>query len=276
MNLVNKDSIKYLTLLRKALTASLYDESGWLVVNPKSFLKSLVVKSLNERSMHIVQRRAFNPVARQNGNDWPMFGFTMVGEKRLENIEECIANAIADGIAGDFVECGVWRGGSSIYARAVLDIYGATDRNIWLADSFEGMPARTSDDMADPELKGTTYLEASLEDVKKNFERFDLLDDRVKFIKGWFSETLSTAPIKAISILRLDGDYYSSTMDALTALYARVSAGGYVIIDDFNAFESCKAAVTEFFRQQGISPVLHQIDDNAVFWRRETAQSQPA
>jgi O-methyltransferase len=262
-------SKRYLDLLRKALTASLYDESAWLVVNPTSRWKAAIMGVLARRSLFLVKRRAFNAAAREGGEDWPMFGFTMAGSKRLGNVEDCVASVVREGVPGDFVECGVWRGGSAIFARAALDSYGAADRLVWLADSYEGMPARTSNDMTDPELKGTTYLEASLEDVKANFSRFDLLDDRVKFVKGWFSDTLPTAPIETISILRLDGDYYSSTMDALNALYEKVSVGGYVIIDDYNAFVSCKAAVTEFCERLGIRPTLHAVDNNAIYWRRE-------
>jgi hypothetical protein len=269
MNLISKDASKYLALLRKALSASLYDESAWTIVNSDSTLKKMLIRALNARSMQILLKRPFDPAARRGGKDWPMFGFTMAGELRLENVEDCIAHVVADKVPGDFVECGVWRGGSSIYARAALDAHGGADRLVWLCDSFEGMPARTADDLADPELKGTTYLEVSLENVQENFRRFDLLDDRVKFVKGWFSDSLPAAPIKTISILRLDGDYYSSTMDALTALYDKVSPGGYIIIDDYNAFASCKAAVTDFCKMHNINPTLHEIDDIAVYWRRD-------
>ncbi len=269
MKSVSNESSKYLGLLKSCLTASLYDESAWTIVKSRSPLKSAIIRELDKRSLQLVRRRPYDPVARERGSDWPMFGFTMAGARRLANVEECIASVVADAVPGDFVECGVWRGGSSIFARAAFDAYGARDRLVWLADSFEGMPARTSDDMADPELKGTTYLEQSLEQVKSNFARFDLLDDRVKFVKGWFSESLPTAPIGKISILRLDGDYYSSTMDALKALYSKVSVGGYIIVDDYNAFASCKAAITDFCKVENISPELHKIDDIAVYWRRE-------
>jgi O-methyltransferase len=261
-------SSKYLALLKKALTASLYDESAWTVVRSRSPLKSAVLKILAGRSLQVVRRRSFDAATREMGEDWPMFGFSMIGMKRMSNVEHAVATVISAQVPGDFVECGVWRGGAAIFARAALDVLGGEERTVWLCDSFEGMPDRTSDDMADPALKGTTYLEASLEDVKSNFERFDLLSDRVKFVKGWFSESLPGAPIGKIAILRLDGDYYSSTMDALNALYERVSPGGFIIIDDYYAFASCKSAVTDFCKKQKINPELHEIDNNAVYWRR--------
>jgi O-methyltransferase len=125
--------------------------------------------------------------------------------------------------------------------------------------------------MADGEFIGTEYLAVSLQQVQANFARLGLLDDRVKFLKGWFSDTLNDAPIGPISILRLDGDYYSLTMDALDALYDRVSDGGFVIVDDYNAFLSCKEAITDFCSTRNLRPDLRKIDDTAVYWRREPA-----
>lgn len=270
--MLDSGSRNYLELMKKALSASLYEESAWKVSTPNSIFKKLVHWVLSARSLMLVKRRPFDPAAREGGRDWPMFGFTMVGLRRLTNIEQCIASVVAEQVAGDFVECGVWRGGSSIFARAVLNAYGAEDRKVWLADSFEGMPARTTKDMADPELIGTTYLESSLEDVKSNFQKFDLLGDNVEFIKGWFSDTLSKSNIESISILRLDGDYYSSTIDALNGLYEKVSIGGYIIIDDYNAFESCKQAIADFCSAREIMPNIKPIDDVSVFWRREASQ----
>ncbi len=105
--------------------------------------------------------------------------------------------------------------------------------------------------------------------VRKNFERFGLLDSNVKFLKGWFSDTLPSASIEQIAVLRLDGDYYSSTMDALTALYDRVEVGGYVIIDDYGDFISCRRAVDEFLQSRHLSPSIVKIDSNGVYWRKE-------
>ncbi len=269
MSGLDASSARYLELLKATLTASLYDESGWSIPLPRWGPIKQVLKFLRRLSIIIVRERRFDPAARENGMDWPMFGFTMVGKKRLDNIEDCIASVVADGVPGDYVECGVWRGGSSMFARAALDLYGGQDRTVWLADSFAGMPARKEADMVDVNYVGTEYLAVSLQQVQSNFARFGLLDERVKFLKGWFSDTLKDAPIGPISILRLDGDYYSSTMDALDALYDRLSDRGYVIVDDYNAFVSCKAAITDFCNKRGLSPNLHKIDNTAVYWRRE-------
>lgn len=197
-----------------------------------------------------------------------MFGYSMVGHRRLENVEHCIRSVLDRSIQGDFVECGVWRGGASIYARAVLNALGATDRTVWLADSFEGLPVQQEQDKIDIAFAGMNHLAVSLDTVRQNFARFGLLADNVKFLKGWFCDTLKDAPIDKIAILRLDGDYYSSTMDALTALYDRVTLGGYIIVDDYNSLASCHRAVDDFFRSRDIAPRLTEIDRAAVFWRK--------
>src|SRR5205814_6734396 len=153
-------------------------------------------------------------------------GYTMVGHRRLENIQMCVEDVLRNQVPGDLIETGVWRGGASIFMRAVLKAYGVTDRKVWLADSFEGLPV-PKDENDGQDLSQVDYLKVSVEQVQANFARFGLLDDQVKFLKGWFSDTLPNRPVERLAILRLDGDLYSSTMDALRALYDRVSRGGY-------------------------------------------------
>ena len=262
---------RYLSLLKKALAATLYEESAWALIASRSVLKNLVRRILALFSLRLLLYRPYDKRARENGADWPMFGFTMIGTKRLDNIEECIEKVLDDKIEGDFVECGVWRGGASILARAALDAYGGSDRIVWLADSFEGMPKRQTSDLTDLALDGVSYLAVSLEDVKSNFSKFDLLDDRVKFIKGWFADSLPKSSIEKISVLRLDADYYSSTMDALNELYDKVSPGGYIIVDDYHVFTSCKAAITDFLASRAASPSLIEIDGSAVYWQHQSA-----
>jgi hypothetical protein len=103
--------------------------------------------------------------------------------------------------------------------------------------------------------------------VKRNFERYDLLDDQVRFLQGWFSETLPKAPIERLAVLRLDGDLYESTTDALVNLYDRLSPGGYVIVDDF-CIPACRQAVHDFRQTRGIQDEIIQIDWTGVYWRR--------
>jgi hypothetical protein len=249
---------------------------GRLYIRPKperdfwGVSRTLVYRALRRRSLRIVQINLFDESAREEGKDWPMFGYTMIGRKRLSNIQFCIENILEHNVEGGFVECGVWRGGASIFARAVLDAQGGTDRTVWLADSFRGMPVRTSeDDLSDRDLTNdNSYSAVSLEEVRANFARFDLLSDQVKFLKGWFCDTLPHAPIGKIAILRLDGDYYNSTMDPLKSLYDRVSIGGYIIVEDYNIFTSCRKAVADFCVKRSIKPDLRQIDSWSVFWQK--------
>jgi O-methyltransferase len=154
--------------------------------------------------------------------------------------------------------------------RAVLRAHNITDRIVWCADSFEGMPVPQAKDNAisgSADFSVRDYLAVSLEQVKANFARFGLLDDQVSFLKGWFSDTLPTAPIEQLSLLRLDGDLYQSTMGARTNLYKKVTKGGYVIVDDYNSWGGCRAAVDEFRKQTNIPSPIHNIDAHAVMWR---------
>jgi hypothetical protein len=107
--------------------------------------------------------------------------------------------------------------------------------------------------------------------VKGNFAKFDLLDERVQFVKGWFCDTLPLAPIEQIAVLRMDGDLYASTRDVLINLYDKVSPGGYVIIDDYGSWSGCRQAVDEFRAERGISDPLVPIDTDSMYWRIASA-----
>jgi O-methyltransferase len=198
------------------------------------------------------------------------FPHSMIGRKRMENIQYCIERILADSIPGDFIETGVWRGGATIFMRGMLASYGVKDRTVWVADSFEGVPPPTypQDKGMHFEKSGLPVLAVSLDKVKRLFDRYNLLDDQVRFLKGWFKDTLPNAPIERLSLLRLDGDLYESTMDALNALYDKVSVGGYIIVDDYNALDSCREAVREFRQNRQIEDELIEIDTVSVFWRK--------
>ena len=277
----------YLDLLKKCLCASIYDESAWRVVdgpmqslvnksNPFEVLSAAVkhrlLRALRKKSMLLVKRRPFDANLREQGLDWPCFGYTMTGRRRLDNVQFCVEDVLARGVPGDLLETGVWRGGATILMRALLKQHGVTDRTVWCADSFEGLPVPTAMDLQTQgsktaDMSDRDYLAVSLEQVKANFDRFGLLDDQVKFLKGWFCDTLPTAPVERIAVLRLDGDLYTSTMDALKNLYEKVSHGGYVIIDDYNSWPACKQAVDEYRQQHGIVAELVEIDTHAVYWQ---------
>jgi O-methyltransferase len=212
----------------------------------------------------------YNPILRALGLDWPAEGETMIGLYRLDNIEHCIVNVLQRNVPGDLAETGVWRGGASIFMRAVLKAYGDLSRKVWLADSFHGFPK--PDEESYPADRGDALwafpqLAVPLETVKTNFARYGLLDEQVHFLPGWFRDTLPTAPIDRLAVLRLDGGMYESTIVALQALYRKVSPGGFVIVDDYNYVPACRQAVEDFRTAEGIIEPLCPIDWTGVYWQ---------
>jgi len=200
------------------------------------------------------------------------FSHTMVGRKRLDNIQSCLDVVRLENIAGDLVETGVWRGGASIFMRGYLAAWEMNDRIVWVADSFEGLPVPSlpQDAGYDFSASKVPILAISIEEVQENFRRYGLLDDQVRFLKGWFCDTLPSAPIEHLAVLRLDGDLYESTMDALNALYHRVTPGGFIIVDDYGDFAPCRRAVHEFRERHGISDCIERIDWAGAYWRKKS------
>ncbi len=257
----------YLDLLRQDLTRYGVDELvpvGW------NWLHRPVFKIGN---LMLVRKRPFDRHKRDHGLDWPADALTMIGMKRLTSLQQCVETVIAEDIPGDLVECGVWRGGASILMRAVLAAYGDESRSVWLADSFEGVPppdaANYQADKGDKLHLAAPILAVSEKDVRANFARYGLLDDKVRILPGWFKDTLHDAPIERIAVLRLDGDLYESTIQALDGLYSRLTPGGFCIIDDYHAIEGCRKAVTDYRSRHGISAPITEIDGTGVLWRKE-------
>jgi O-methyltransferase len=269
----------YLDLLKKALTrAGFPDRYKPLMadrVRSKNFwawLGLMAVRPITNAMGLTLCRTSYNAKWREVGADWPADAETMVGMERLSNVEFCVKDVLARGVPGDFIETGVWRGGVCILIEAILKVYGATDRTVWLADSFEGLPkpdGRYAQDTGDTFHQFKESLGISIDEVKSNFERYGMLADNVKFLKGWFKDTLPVAPIESLAVLRLDGDMYASTMDALNNLYSKVSVGGYTIIDDYGAVPTCKQVVDDFRAQNGIVEPVQSIDWAGIFWKKE-------
>ena len=215
--------------------------------------------------------KVFDPHTREHGLDWPARAQTMIGAKRMLNLRALMESIIADGVSGDFIETGVWRGGACIFMRALLYAYDVTDRFVWVADSFEGLPP--ANETKYPADAGSTFhtypqLAVTCEQVRENFRSYRLLDERVKFLKGWFKDTLPAAPIEKLALLRLDGDMYESTMDALISLYPKLSNQGYIIIDDYHVVSECRLAVSNYCDSMGIKPEIVDIDGVGVYWRK--------
>jgi O-methyltransferase len=195
---------------------------------------------------------------------------TMVGRKRLDNVQYCIEEILKSRIPGDLIETGIWRGGTTIFMRGVLAAYGITDRRVWAADSFQGVPPPTHPEDAgyDISAKLLPVLAVGVQEVRELFQRYGLLDEQTVFLEGWFKDTLGKAPIETLAMLRLDGDLYESTMDALNPLYGRVARGGFIIVDDYLSVPQCARAIADFRATHGIADPIRKIDDMSVYWRK--------
>lgn len=263
----------YLELLKGTLTRTIVEGEGHRPLSPRGAVRKTIARAISAAlrpgSLELVRRYQVDPAVRAEGRDWPPEADTMVGLKRLDNLQGCIEEVIREGVPGDLIECGVWRGGSVILMRAALRAYGITDRIVWAADSFSGFPSPGPADTDEDSLHDESVLAVSVEEVRRNFARYGLLDDRVRFLVGWFEETLPSAPIDHLAVLRLDSDRYDSTMDCLVALYPKLSPGGFVVIDDYGAHPGCKRATDDFRRSWGIDDRLLEIDWSGVYWRRE-------
>ena len=213
-----------------------------------------------------------DPADRHEGLDWPATAETMIGRRRLDNLIDCLTTVLDDDVPGDLVETGVWRGGATILMRGALAAWEDADRSVWVADSFRGLPspdaaAYPSDRGVD--LSGIEALAVSRDEVAANFARYGLLDDRVRFLEGWFADTLHAAPIGSLALLRLDGDLYQSTWEALDALYPKLSPGGIVIVDDYGALAPCRAAVHDYRDRHVIREEILTVDWTGIWWRRD-------
>jgi hypothetical protein len=203
---------------------------------------------------------------------------TILPIPRLDTIQECIETLLVDDVPGDLVEVGAWRGGGSIFLRAVLVAYGVSDRRVWVADSFAGFPDDRDREPADRGIDftgglGADFFAVDVATVRANFASYGLLDDQVEFLEGLFHQTLPAAPIDTIALLLLDGDMYGSTSDALRSLYPKVPAGGFVIIDDYGWCDNCRRAVEEFRAATEIHEPMVPVDNQMVLWRRGGASN---
>lgn len=208
----------------------------------------------------------------KNLRNYIEYTHSMIGRKRLENIKLCLDYVRENKIDGDFLEAGVWRGGASIFAKGYIEHY-ELDKKVYCADSFKGLPKPTNknDINYDYSERNMPILSISKEEVELNFKKYNLLDNKVVFIEGWFEETLPKISNINLSVLRVDGDLYSSTKTVLENLYSKLNVGGIVIIDDYGDFPQCKLAVDEFINFTKIKCKIEKIDWSAIYWIKQHA-----
>lgn len=270
----------YLDIVKRSLTGALAEDNDSIVGGVRwqgspSFKKRVataVAAAANRFNLEIAYKKPYDAEARESGLDWPSRAESMIGLRRMTNIQDCIATIMRENVPGDLIETGVWRGGATIFMRANLKAWGDTERTVWVADSFEGLPppdpARFPADDGD-ELHRQSGLAVGVEQVKHNFERYGLLDEQVQFLVGWFKETLPTAPIEQLALARLDGDMYESTIQALDGLYDKIAPGGFCIIDDYGSHATqAGQAVHDFRAKHGITDEIVEIDAFGAYWRK--------
>ncbi len=269
----------YLKLLKQSLLGDLYRENEVRLLYLRDCVEGRDVYSPDTLLRIEDRRRGFcdhyrelNQTGRLVDDRLENLGYqhTMVGRARLENVAACLETIRRERVPGDLIECGVWRGGVTVFMRGFLKAFGIGDRTVWVADSFAGPPPPSLPQDAGNDLSFAKYpmLAISLESVQDVFARYDLLDGQVRFLPGWFKDTLPCAPIERLALLRIDGDLYESTWDALSALYPRLSAGGFVIVDDYHCIPGCRQAVDEYRQREGIATPLDAIDWTGVFWQK--------
>jgi hypothetical protein len=265
----------YLDLLKKTLTraqvAGRYERHS---MNPAN----RAIRLAYGFSRRLLQAKGFELVRLIPADSWAYVeggyenlrrmgdGETMVGLKQLDNVQFCVTDVLRRRIPGDVIEGGTWRGGVTILMRAVLKAYADKERKVWVADSFQGLPA--FDRATNPGWE-RGQMAVSSDEVKQNFAGYGLLDDQVRFLEGFFCESLPGAPITRLAVLRLDADLYESTMDALNNLYPKLSVGGYAIFDDYQHIPGCRKAIDEYRASHGITEPIRIIDSEAVYWQRE-------
>ncbi|MBJ7329694.1 MAG: class I SAM-dependent methyltransferase [Solirubrobacteraceae bacterium] len=204
---------------------------------------------------------------------WP---YTMTSIERLWALYEAVRYVRGSGIEGAFVECGVWRGGSSMLSALTLQAESAADRELYLYDTFEGMSDPTEHDAGrhEPDLadewdrfKGDTahpvFAHASLDDVRANMAATGYDADRIHYVQGKVEDTIPATLPGSIALLRLDTDWYESTKHELEHLYPLLAPGGVLIIDDYGYWAGARRAVDEWLETLPSPLLLTRVDDTA-------------
>jgi hypothetical protein len=276
----DRQRFRYLGLLKRALVNLIYPEhelrmrflekpdAGMNDLEQKRYLRDI---RYQEPKLYEALIDAKQSLGLQGVKTYA-FSHTMTGLSALDNIERCAEMVFRDNIPGDFIEAGVCQGGTAIFMRALQVAYDESYRRLWAADSFQGLPSPESGpDIAsglDLSEAKSPSLAFGLEGVRDNFLRYELLDEGVTFLRGWFADTLPSAPIAQLAILRLDADLYASTRDALECLYPRVAPGGFIIVDDYGAYDVCRQAVDEYRSAHGIDEPIEFVNKFVVYWRK--------
>lgn len=258
---------RYLDLVKRAIGDFIYYLDELLLRNNVEENKPWMYTDMRTGQKHILDNYWD---LKEHGLTQALYQHSIIGWKRMNQLQEAVETVIREKIPGDLIETGVFRGGACVLMRAVLEAYEDRERKVFVADSFQGFPleALRARGIANP--KEMQQSVPDLDEVKKVFEIYHLLDDQVVFLPGWFSDTLPEAEIDQLAVLRLDSDFYESTWECLEMLYPKVSPGGFVIVDDYYAFDECRAAVKEYRKAHQIQDYVERIDAVGVYWRKSS------
>jgi hypothetical protein len=201
-------------------------------------------------------------------------GQTMTSIERMYALYTATRHVIGNRVPGDFVECGVWRGGSMMLIACTLLRLGSTDRRLWLYDTFDGMPPPSAEDVQEMSGRSANAILAEHEKsgddpfwgvaprplVEENLRRTGYPMDRIRFIEGDVQATIPAYAPEQLALLRLDTDWYASTRHELRHLYPRIATGGVLIIDDYGYWRGARKATDEYLQSLPAPPLLHRID----------------
>lgn len=201
--------------------------------------------------------------------------YTMTSLERIYALCHAVRYVVKNGIPGDMVECGVWRGGSMMAVAYTLMAMGDTTRNLYLFDTYEGMTEPSEKDInrngRPARLKWQTrqtqnginhWCYASLEDVKQNMSLTGYPAERIHYVKGKVEETLPHPDIETIAVLRLDTDWYESTRAEMVHLFPRLTPGGILLLDDYGNWQGARQAVDEYLEENRVKLYLSRIDSS--------------
>jgi O-methyltransferase len=195
--------------------------------------------------------------------------YSMCAYNEIKQTQDLLVDVINNNIEGSLVETGVWRGGIGMWMQAILKYYNVR-KDIWLFDMF-GLfpePIHEKDKYINNIIKFLFANPPTVDDVRNNFRKMDLLDSNIKFVVGEFKNTVPVSKINNIALLRLDGDHYDSTMIVLENYYWNISKGGYCIIDDYNNEHiACRNAVDEFRLKHSINNKIIDTHGGSVYWQ---------
>ncbi len=201
--------------------------------------------------------------------------YTMTSNERLYGLIESVQYIIKNNIQGDFVECGVWKGGSMMAIAETLKHLGVTNRQLYLYDTFAGMTAPTEEDIdqlnrdassqliqeAGKKTESIVWAYSSLDEVKNNLAKTNYPAELIHYVEGDVLLTIPQTISTQIGLLRLDTDWYESTKHEMIHLYPKLVSKGVLIIDDYGFWKGSRKAIDEYIHEQNISLLLHRMDE---------------